>query len=83
VLELGRALHRNGMPSHQIEDTLTLVAQTLGLEVQLFLAPDVDLRGVRAAGVAAHVLLRVEPGAIQLDHQARLERLVTSSRAAR
>ena len=77
VLELGRAVHRNGMPSHQIEDTLTLVAQTLGLEVQLFSHPTSIFAAFGPQASQHTFLLRVEPGAIQLDHQARLERLVT------
>lgn len=78
VLDLGRALHQLGHPSHWLEEGMQHASRRLGLVGQFFTTPT----SVFAAfGDQAHqrtYLLRVEPGDVQLE---RLARVIATGRA--
>jgi len=66
LVKLGRALTRLGTPAHRLEASLELVAQSLGLEAQLFSAPTMLMVAVGAPGNQHTMMFRVEPGDIDL-----------------
>ncbi len=78
VLDLGRALHQLGHPSHWLEEGMQHASRKLGLVGQFFTTPT----SVFAAfGDQAHqrtYLLRVEPGDVHLE---RLARVIAIGRA--
>ena len=76
IEELGRALHRFGLPSHRVEAALALVARRIGVDAQLFATPTAIFASVREGDEQRAMLLRVEPGEIQLSKLGRVDRLV-------
>ncbi|KAA3607881.1 MAG: threonine/serine exporter family protein [Planctomycetota bacterium] len=62
LLDLGRALHRFGSPAHQLEDTLQLAAQRLGIEAQFFYSPTAFLATFGPPENQRTALVRFEPG---------------------
>ncbi len=75
ILELGRALHVYGTPSHRLEEALVRVAEQLGVEVQVFSTPT-SLFASFGDHETEHVsLVRVGPGETQLEMLADLQAL--------
>ncbi len=72
ILNLARALHRNGTPAHQLESALSTVADTLGLEAEFFSTPTSIMIGVGSLEEQRVHLLRVEPGEPNLRMLSRL-----------
>jgi uncharacterized membrane protein YjjP (DUF1212 family) len=75
VLRLGRALHSHGYPAHRLEDALARISHRLGLEGQFFSTPTALFATFGGFGSARTALLRVEPGSVNLQKLAKLERL--------
>ena len=76
MLGLARALHAYGTTAHRLESALDMVARRLGLEGQFFSTPTAVFASVGAAGGEQHtVLIRVEPGEVDLGKLARLDRV--------
>ncbi|MEM9556118.1 MAG: threonine/serine exporter family protein [Acidobacteriota bacterium] len=80
IERLGRALHRFGSPAHRLESALTLAARRLGLEAQFFSTPTAVFATFRPldepSSRARVVLLRVEPGDVDLERLSRLDRVL-------
>ncbi len=77
VLELGRALHGLGYPSHWLEDHLTEACRRLGLEGQFFVTPT-SIFAAFGVGRAQHThLLRLEGSRQELE---RLTRVLACAR---
>jgi len=77
VLAFGRALLQAGVPAHRIEAALVRMTEVLGFEGSFFSAPtmlmfDFGPRG----GRRENVLVRVEPGGIDLGRVSALQELV-------
>jgi uncharacterized membrane protein YjjP (DUF1212 family) len=76
LLRLGRALHRYGYPSPNLEAALTRLADRFGLDSQFFSTPtSINL----AFGPLAHqrtFMLRVEPGETSLERMAELHGVI-------
>jgi len=72
ILNLARALHRNGTPAHQLESALSTVAEKLGLEAEFFSTPTSIMIGVGSLEEQRVHLLRVEPGEPNLRMLSRL-----------
>jgi uncharacterized membrane protein YjjP (DUF1212 family) len=72
LLELARALHAHGTPAHRLEIGLLAVASRLGLRAEFFSTPTSILFGFGDPVDQQVHLLRVEPGAPNLGHLARL-----------
>lgn len=66
VLELGRALHQLGHPSHWLEDAMTRASQSLGLIGQFFTTPTSVFAAFGPQRHQHTYLLRVEPGEVNL-----------------
>lgn len=70
VLDLGRALHALGHPSHWLEDGLMRASTKLGLEAQFFTTPTSIFAAFGHAQDQRTHLLRVEPGDVHLERLA-------------
>lgn len=72
VLELGRALHALGHPSHWLEDGMQAAADRLGLDAQFFTTPTSIFAAFGEQREQRTWLLRVEPGGVHLERLARV-----------
>ncbi len=75
VMELGAALHRFGTPSHRLEAAMGAVARQLALEAHILSTPTSVMAGVGTLGEQKTVLVRVDPGEVDLEKLAALDRL--------
>jgi len=75
IEDLARALHRYGLTAPQIEDALGLIAKRLGLRGEFFATPTAIFATVHAGDVEETMLIRVEPGRVNLDKLSRLDAL--------
>lgn len=66
VLVLGRALHIYGAPAHMLEETLDLAARRLDVRGQFFSTPTSLFAGFGIPPDQRVILLRVEPGEVNL-----------------
>ncbi len=80
VEKLGRALHRFGSPAHRLEEALDQVASRLGLRGQFFSTPTAIFAAFKPGdppdASTRTVLLRVEPGEVNLEKLSRLDALL-------
>jgi uncharacterized membrane protein YjjP (DUF1212 family) len=75
VVSLARALHRSGMASHHLESLLGRVAARLELDAQMLSLPTAFLAsfsGHRPAPSVRTVIVRLDPGSIDLTRQSKL-----------
>ncbi len=75
LLDLGVALHRFGTPAHRLESALGGVATRLGLEAHIFTTPTQLMVGFGPPSRQEPVMLRVQPGEIDLGRLAALDAL--------
>lgn len=74
IIELGVALHRTGTPAHRLELALAGVAARLGLHgAQFFTTPTQLMVGFGPTGDQRAVMVRVEPGDVDLGKLAELD----------
>jgi len=66
VMALGRAYHQAGVSSDQLEDLMSVAARSLGLELQVTALPTSITAAIGPGDAQRIVLLRLEPGAIDL-----------------
>jgi len=76
IAKFGRALHRYGLPSHRIESALQAVSERLGFAGQFFATPTAIFASLEREETERTILIRVDPGEIQLDKLSRLDRLL-------
>ena len=76
VLELARALHAHGTPSHRLEVLLSTVSEHLGTRAEFFSTPTSLMVGFGDAVDQQVHLLRVTPGAPDLGRLSRLGDIV-------
>jgi uncharacterized membrane protein YjjP (DUF1212 family) len=75
IEKLARALHRYGYAAPAIEDALTAVSRRLGVRGEFFATPTAILATLDAPDQHDTVLIRVEPGNVNLDKLSRLDRV--------
>ncbi len=76
ITALGRSLHEVGLPAHVLEDALGETASRCGVPVQIFAMPTGLWISVKDGDeLPTTVLVRVEPGAVQLERLARLSKI--------
>ncbi len=75
VMELGAALHRFGTPAHRLEAAMGAVARQLELEAQILSTPTSVMAGFGPLTDQKNVLVRVDPGEIDLEKLAALDRV--------
>jgi len=78
VLDLGRALHQLGHPSHWLEEGLGHASRKLGLVGQFFTTPTSVFAAFGDQEHQRTYLIRVEPGGVQLE---RLAQAIATGRA--
>lgn len=76
VLEVGLALHRAGAPAHRLEDAVGALARRLDLEVRVFSTPTAIYASFGDVPEGRTVLLRAEPGGLDLGRLADVDALV-------
>lgn len=76
VEKLGRALHRFGSPAHRLEEALILVSRRLGIEGQFFSTPTAIFASLGGLGHRRTMLVRIEPGEVDLDKLGQLDRVL-------
>jgi uncharacterized membrane protein YjjP (DUF1212 family) len=75
VVSLARALHRYGMACHHLESLLGRVAARLNLDAQMLSLPTAFLASCAGRGQAPSdrsVIVRLDPGSIDLTRQSKL-----------
>ena len=72
VIALGRAYHQSGVPSDQLEELMHAAADALALELQVTALPTSITAAIGPAYAQNVVLLRLEPGTIDLRRLALL-----------
>ena len=75
VMELGAALHRFGTPAHRLEGAMGAVARQLELEAHILSSPTSVMAGFGPLSDQKTVLVRVDPGEIDLEKLAALDRV--------
>ncbi len=75
VIELGTALHAYGTPAHRLESALGGLATHLDLQAEFFTTPTQLMAGFGPIGEQQTVMVRVEPGDIDLGKLASLDEL--------
>ncbi len=75
IEKLARALHRYGFSAQQVEDALTLVAGRLGVHGEFFATPTAIFAALETADHDETMLIRVDPGSVNLDKLSRLDQL--------
>ncbi len=75
IEKLARALHRYGFSAQQIEDALGLVARRLGVRGEFFATPTAIMAALETDEKDETMLIRVEPGSVNLDKLSRLDHL--------
>ena len=78
VMRLGRALHGAGNAAHRIEEGMEVAARRLGLVGQFFSTPTALFASFDdgAGGARRTILERVQPGEVNLERMAGLDRLL-------
>ena len=77
VAKLGRALHRYGSPAHRLEEAMLSLSARLGLTGQFFSTPTAMFASFGDGTAQRTVLLRVEPGDVDLEKLSRLDAVLT------
>jgi uncharacterized membrane protein YjjP (DUF1212 family) len=76
VMQLGRALHGAGSPSHRIEEGMDLAARRLGIVGQFFSTPTALFASFTDAAGRRTILERVQPGDMNLERMSDLVSLL-------
>ena len=75
IEKLARALHRYGLAAPNVEDALSLVADRLGIHGEFFATPTAIFASLDTGDMEQTIMIRVEPGSVNLDKLSRLDRL--------
>ncbi|HXV13068.1 MAG TPA: threonine/serine exporter family protein [Candidatus Krumholzibacteria bacterium] len=75
IEKLARALHRYGSAAPTVEDALALVAERLGIHGEFFATPTAIFASLDTGDIDQTIMIRVEPGSVNLDKLSRLDRL--------
>jgi uncharacterized membrane protein YjjP (DUF1212 family) len=75
IEKLARALHRYGYSAQQVEDALSSVSQRLGVHGEFFATPTAIFAALETADHEQTMLIRVDPGSVNLDKLSRLDQL--------
>jgi uncharacterized membrane protein YjjP (DUF1212 family) len=83
VVQLARELHRAGVASDQLEQTIESIAQVLGLQVEIFALPTNITFAVGPRYAQQIVMLRMNPGRVNLRKLALLNEIFDDLQNAR
>ncbi|GIW06978.1 MAG: membrane protein [Dehalococcoidia bacterium] len=76
VLEIARGLHEAGTPSDSLEAALGRLAGALQLNLNAMVHPTAITAAIGRPGEQSVTILRLDPGAVNLDRLARLNQIV-------
>lgn len=76
IENFARALHRFGVPSHRIEDALGAAARRYGVRAQFFATPTAVFASLDGDHASKTLLVRLDPGEVNLDKLSRLDALL-------
>ncbi len=79
ITELGRALHRYGVPAHRLEATLEGVAAAMGVGAEFFAMPTALFARLTVDGEERTVLIRLSGGQLDLDKLRAIDELVAEA----
>ncbi len=77
LLDIARALHAYGTPTHRLEDALRGVAQHVGVEAHFLVTPTSIIAAVGPLKEQRTHLVRADAGEVNLDKLLRLDALIT------
>jgi uncharacterized membrane protein YjjP (DUF1212 family) len=77
MVKLGQALHRYGVSTHRLEQSMNLVAQRLGMTGSFFVTPTGIFAAFGLPEEHRTSLIRIEATEVNLEKQARLDELVS------
>ncbi len=83
VLDLARALHRYGTPSHRLEEALAVICRHLGLTAELFATPTTIIMSFGAPSELRTRMLRVDSGELDMAKLAQVDDLADEVAAGR
>ncbi|HTX58950.1 MAG TPA: threonine/serine exporter family protein [Verrucomicrobiae bacterium] len=83
LASMARELHRAGMATDAIEQTLTTLARSIGLETQIFALPTYITIAAGPTWQQRVVMMRLEPGRVSLRRIAHLNDIYNELRAGR
>ena len=75
VLSLARALHRFGTPAHRLEEAITKVCRSLGLEAEVFTTPTAIVMSFGPHHELRTRMMRVEGGELDMGKLAQVDAL--------
>ncbi|MCB9846564.1 MAG: threonine/serine exporter family protein [Phycisphaeraceae bacterium] len=75
ILRLARALHEAGTPAHRLEEAVVGACERLGVAAQVFSTPTSILIAFGEIPNQRTMLLRVEPGEVNLERLVRTDRI--------
>lgn len=75
LLRFAMALHRSGTPAHRLEGLLDQLSEHLKVEARIFSMPTAVFASLGPEPESRTVLLRVDPGGLDIGHQAELDRI--------
>ncbi len=75
IEKLARSLHRYGSAAPNVEDALQLVSERIGIRGEFFATPTAIFASLDTGEDEQVIMIRVEPGAVNLDKLSRLDRL--------
>jgi uncharacterized membrane protein YjjP (DUF1212 family) len=76
IERFARALHRYGLPSHRIEESLQHVSRRLDIHGQFFATPTAIFCSLERDGQEKTILIRVDPGEVNLEKLSRLSEVL-------
>lgn len=80
---MGRELHRAGIATDAIEDTLTDIARSIGLEAQVFALPTYITIAIGPNWYQRTIMMRLEPGRVSLRKIALINEIYDALRTER
>ena len=75
IEKLARALHRYGSAAPNVEDVLQAVSERIGIQGEFFATPTAIFASLDTGEHETVIMIRVEPGSVNLDKLSRLDRL--------
>lgn len=77
IIRLARALHSYGSPAHRLEDAMSHVAESLGIDASFFASPTAVMVSFGMDSERRTVLDRVRPGEHNLEKLVELDQVAT------
>ncbi len=77
LLDIARALHAYGTPTHRLEDALRAITQHIGVQAQFLVTPTSIMAAIGPLKEQRTYLVRADSGEVNLDKLLRLDAVIT------